>query len=137
MADNKTVAVRNVTRGIRGLNTVSGYRDLDPGEYVESVELTAAEYASAERTRYFAFGTAAKKDPAEATDDAPAPRENPTDAAAGSAPPSGAVGGGSTDELDKMDDATLRTTTAALTGKAESSLPKDREKLLALARGQA
>jgi hypothetical protein len=61
MADaTKKYTVRNTQAGIRGLNTVSGYRDLAPGETAENVELTTAEYESAKRTNYFAFGADAE-----------------------------------------------------------------------------
>jgi len=53
-------SVRNTAPGIRGLNTVQGYRDLAPGEFVESVELTDDEHKNAESTGYFVFGKGAK-----------------------------------------------------------------------------
>jgi hypothetical protein len=70
-------SVRNVAPGIRGLNTVQGYRDLAPGEFVESVELTDDEHKSADSTGYFAFGKAAKtaETAAPAGAAAPAPAE--------------------------------------------------------------
>lgn len=142
MADTSKTAVRNIAVGIRGLNTVNGYRDLAPNELAEDVELTAAELESAKRTGYFRFGTAAKADPATDGGEDVARLDNPTAAVtggpggAGAGPAPAAVGGGSTDELDKMSDADLKTTTAALVGKPVESLPDDRKKLLKLARGQ-
>lgn len=128
MADNTKTAVRNVAPGVRGLNLVTGYRDFDPNEYAESVELSAAELASAKRTNYFRFGAAAKQDPRAAPAE---PAEAPA------APPAAPSGEGQTDELDKMSDDDLRATTAALTGKTVKELEKtNREQLLKLARGE-
>lgn len=147
-ATSKT-AVRNISPGYRGLNTVQGYREFNPNEYAESVEMTAAELASAKRTGYFRFGAAAKPDPKAEAQAEIERLDNPTAAvtggpgtgagagAGGGAPTTGAVGGGSTDELDKMSDDDLKTTTAALTGKPVESLPDDRAELLKLARGEA
>jgi len=145
----KKTAVRNVAPGIRGLFLVTGYRDFAPNEYAESVEISAPEMASAKRTNYFRFGDAAKPDPKAEPAEEIERLENPTasvtggstltgDGAAGggSAPPAGAAGGGSTDELNKMSDVDLKTTTAALTGKPVESLPDDRDELLKLARGE-
>lgn len=48
-----------------------------------------------------------------------------------------AAGGGASDDLDKMDDDTLRTTAAALSGKSVEELAdQDRDALLKLARGE-
>jgi hypothetical protein len=163
MADNGTkVTVRNTARGVRGLNAVEGYREFEPGQGGE-VTLTAAERKSAESTGYFTFGADAKDaeptgDPAKlpgthAELDALAAAETITFAdgvktvaekqAAITAARAAKAGGGSVttggaqrDELDSMDDATLLTTAAALSGKPESELAgQDREALLKLARG--
>lgn len=140
-ATSKT-AVRNVAPGIRGLHAVTGYRDFAPNEFAESVEMTAAELESAKRTGYFRFGTAAKADPRAEAAEEQARLDNPTAAVTGGADGAGApgfqaAGGGSTDELDKMSDEDLKTTTAALTGKPVEELPDDRDELLKLARAQA
>jgi hypothetical protein len=166
MADNTKTSVRNVAPGIRGLNTVQGYRDLAPGELVESVELTDAEYKSAESTGYFEFGTKAKKAPAAApatstaeplpnnvpklkklardegidTGDARSAADLKTAITAGRA--AKAAGGIPTptppsDDLDNMADDDLRNTVAALTGKpATDYADTDRAALLKLARGE-
>jgi len=130
MADKK-YAVRNTTRGVRGLNTTGGYRDLEPGELAEGVELTEAEYRNAESTGYFEFGSAAKAEPEQ-----PEPTEsvdNPTDQAAPSTPG---------DDLDRMSTDDLVPTVHALTGKAPPEKKRGesdddyRARLLKLARGQ-
>lgn len=164
MANTKT-SVRNIAVGIRGLNAVSGYRDLMPGELVDEVELTADELANAKSTGYFEFGKEAKAAPApaEPTADAPLPNNVPklkklardegidvgtaTSAAdlqaaitAGRA--AKAAGGippvvAPADDLDAMADDDLRTTVAALTGKpATDYADTSRDDLLKLARGE-
>lgn len=132
MADTKKTAVRNIAPGFRGLNTTAGYREFNPNEYAESVEMTTAEFDSAKRTGYFRFGAAAKADPkAEAADqEQPKPVPNPTETTGNGG------GGAGGDELDNMSDADLKTTTAALTGKPVEELPDDRDQLLKLARGE-
>jgi hypothetical protein len=130
MAETKR-SVRNVTGGIRGLNTMQGYRDLAPGELAEGVELSKAEYDSAKRTGYFEFGAAAEKEP----EPAPPPPATPPAPSAPLAPPP------PSDELDKMSNDDLRNTVKVLTGKdapeASNDPEKDRVELLKLARGQA
>jgi pyruvate/2-oxoglutarate dehydrogenase complex dihydrolipoamide acyltransferase (E2) component len=73
-------SVRNVAPGIRGLNTVQGYRELAPGDFVESVELTDDEHKNADSTGYFAFGKAAKTAETAAPAGAAAPTPTPTPA---------------------------------------------------------
>lgn len=106
----KKVHVRNTARGIRGLHLADGLRNLEPGELLKDAEITEAELASAESTGHFAFGKAAL-----ATD------------AEGDEPQSV--------DLDALDDDTLRTTIAAITGKPAPA-DADRAALLALARGE-
>lgn len=140
-------SVRNITVGIRGLNTVDGYRDLAPGELVESVELDEAERKSADSTGYFEFGAKAKAAPAAAsgaTAPAALPRNAPklkklardegidvgeaktvdalvaaieTGRAAKTAGGIPPTGNPPADDLDNMSDDDLRNTVAALTGK--------------------
>lgn len=164
MADNTKTSVRNVAPGIRGLNLVSGYRDLAPGEFIESVELSAAEHKSAESTGYFEFGSKAKsaaKAEAAATTGADLPNNVPklkklardegidvgtaksaaalqaaiVAGRAAKAPPTPPVTPPS-DDLDNMSDDDLRNTVAAITGKPAPD-GADREALLKLARGEA
>ena len=115
--------VRNTTKGIRGLNTLAGYRDLAPGELATDIELSKAERASAESTGYFEFGKAAASEP---TADEPVP----------SAEPSPVDTPRAADDLDAMSDADLRTTVEALTGKKPGP-NTSREKLLEAARATA
>lgn len=112
MADKtKKITVRNVAPGSRGLHLVEGFRDLEPNELLEGVEITEGELASAESTGHFAFGKAAKAD-------------DQADAAASSI------------DLDALDDETLASTVAAITGKPAPA-GATRDELLALARGDA
>ena len=164
MANTKT-SVRNVAVGIRGLNTVAGYRDLAPGELVDEVELTSDELANAKSTGYFEFGKEAKAAPAPAGAAAPAelPRNAPKlkklakdegidvsnaktvdqlTAAIEAGRAAKAAGGippstPPADDLDNMADADLRNTVAALTGKPAADYEStSREDLLKLARGE-
>lgn len=161
-------AVRNTQRGIRGLNTVNGYRDLAPGEMVESVELTEAEHRNAETTGYFEFGDSGgggRGDPDKPKADDADDLDTTMDgleaiAKAEAIDLSGIAGTGTNgrvlksdvqaairaareakanpakaDDLDNMDDATLRVTVQAITGK-EPPADADRAALLKLARGQ-
>lgn len=156
--------VRNTAPGPRGINTTDGYRELAPNE-TATVELDDAEFKSASKTGYFHFDAQAKADAkadqaaasgeglpsnmpklksiakAEGVDltgktsvadiqkailDARAAKVDAANATP-PAPPS--------DDLDNMDDATLRTTVQAITGE-EPAADADRETLLKLARGQ-
>lgn len=153
--------VRNTTKGIRGLNTLAGYRDLAPGELAEDVELSDVERKNAESTGYFEFGKAAKAAPEPEQADA-LPRNAPklkalakaegidvgsatkvddlvaaieagrtAKAAGGITPPVPPV-----DDLDAMSDADLLVTVEAITGKAPPE-GATREELLAAARAPA
>lgn len=116
--------VRNQTAFVRGLHDAHGaYVELAPGEK-RTVDLNAAERASAERTTYFTFDKAA-----EAAPEPVAPAPSPPAPTAPVAPPP------PTDDLDKMSDADLLDTVAALTGNRPDD-GTDRETLLALARGE-
>ena len=159
----KKYTVRNTTNGYRGLNAVSGYVELNPGETRENVEMTDAEYKNAVGTNYFAFGSDATAAGADGEgDDLPSTHKELDKLAADEgvtfsegtktvadkqAAITAARGGGSTtptdgggaqpDELDKMNDDDLRTTAAAISGKTVDELKDtDRDGLLKLARGQ-
>jgi len=153
--------LRNTSKGIRGVNAVSGYREFGPGEVAEGVELSDAEYESAKRTGYFEFGAAAKAEAEDETDDAlpgnvpklkKLAREEGIDLGTAtsaadiqavilSARAAKAAGSGippstpPADDLDAMSDADLRDTVQAITGKPAPD-GSDREALLKLARGQ-
>lgn len=116
------VPVRNRTTFIRGLHDAHGaYHEFAPGQ-TRSVPLNHAEYTSAEGTGYFDFGKAVNE---------PLPVEPVPEPAAPPAPVTP-----QTDDLDKMSDADLFDTVAALTGERPAE-GTDREALLALARGDA
>lgn len=125
----KKYTVRNTTQGFRGLNAVSGYVELNPGEVRQGVEITDDEYRNAEGTNYFAFGADAEQEP-----EPPAPPPPP--------PPPPPPAGVQPDELDRLNDADLATTVQAITGKAapdkkaRESDEDYRARLLKLARGQ-
>lgn len=55
--------VRNIDRGLRGVNTLQGIVYLAPGEG-RDVELVAVEEASARATGWFAFGGVERAAPA-------------------------------------------------------------------------
>lgn len=154
--------VKNTAPGLRGLHTVSGFLEIEPGATVD-VEMTDGEYASALATGHFEFDgepPAAEpvvEDPNAALDKLSVGELETTATAEGvdvaaiagtgangrvlkadivaaiiakrAAPTTAAV-----DELDAMDDATLRTTVQAITG-TEPAADLDRAALLALARG--
>lgn len=159
---NKTTAIRNTAKGARGFHSVDGYVELQPGESLDSVVLSADEYASAKRTGYFAFdGSDAADDEgdepkaldemtkAELTATAEAEgvditkaKSNADKVAAIQAARDAKEAGGvpptthPTDDLDKMSDADLTATVAALTGKPAPE-GATRDELLALARNPA
>ncbi len=152
--------IRNTTKGIRGLNTEAGYRDLAPGELATDIELSDAERKSAERTGYFEFGSKAKAAPAPDAEPDALPRNAPklkklardegidvgeaksvddltaaieagrAAKAAGGIPPATPA---QPDDLDAMSDDDLRATVTAITGTAPAA-DADRAALLALAR---
>lgn len=165
MADITKTSVRNVAVGIRGLNLVDGYRDLAPGEFLESVELTAAELKSAESTGYFEFGKKAATAPPPPPPGAAEPLPNnvpklkkiardegiDVGEAKSAAELTAAIEAGRAakaaggippvappaDDLDNMSDEDLRNTVAALTGKPATDYAEtDRDALLKLARGE-
>jgi hypothetical protein len=156
--------VRNTAPGPRGLNTVDGYRELAPGETLTGVELSEAEFKSADKTGYFHFDSAAKRDAK--ADEAPGsgeglPNNMPKlkgiakaegvdisglnsvadiqkailDARTAKAAAAATPPAPPTDDLDNMSDADLRSTVQAITGD-EPAADADRETLLKLARGQ-
>lgn len=158
MADKtQTGEVTNTAKGIRGLHTVEGYQEFQPGQTL-TVELSEAEYTSAKRTGYFAFGKAAAERAAEGADDdldVTVPNLKKLAVAEGidlgdantKAEIQGAIrkaraekaaagdAGGQPDDLDNMSDADLRTTVQAITG-TEPAADATREQLLKLARGE-
>lgn len=55
MATTVKRSVHNITKGIRGLNGLTGYVELEAGETRPDVEMTEAEFENAKRTGYFEF----------------------------------------------------------------------------------
>lgn len=151
--------IKNISTGIRGFNAESGLVEIAPGTTAENVEISDAELRSSARTGWFEIDgstEAPEEGPADDLDTTvPKLREI---AKAESVDLSGltskadiqgairaartvkaeqGTGGGNSD-LDAMDDATLLTTAAAITGKPEAELQgKSRDELLRLARGDA
>jgi len=152
-------SIKNTQRGIRGVNTVDGPLDIEPGATVDDVELSDGEYRVAKRTGWFEFGDESggggSGDPdggksaddldttiaklreiaaAEGVDLSGLTAKADIQAAIRAAREAKASGA---DELDGLDDDTLRTTVAALTGKSVDELAEtDRAGLLALARAK-
>lgn len=155
--------VRNIAPGPRGINAVSGYVEIAPGQSITDLELTEAEFESAKGTGHFEFGKGTKgapaptTKPAENTGDLPKnvmqlrkiARDEQIDLGdassvadiqaaivAGRAAKAAAAagGGGQADALDAMDDDALRDTVAVITGKPAPA-DADRATLLTLARG--
>lgn len=157
MADKtQSGEVTNTAKGIRGLHTVDGYQEFQPGQTL-TVEMSEAEYNSAKRTGYFAFGKAAAEKAAAGSDDdldvtvaklreiavaedidldgATAKADIQEAIRKGRAAKASAGGEQPNDDLDNMNDADLRTTVQAITG-TEPAADATREQLLKLARGQ-
>lgn len=149
--------IKNISSGIRGFNAESGLVEIAPGQTAEDVEISDAELKSSGRTGWFEIdGSTDAPDTGPADDlDATVPKLREIAKAEGvdlsgltskadiqgairiarAAKESGATGG---DAIDDMDDATLLTTAAALTGKPEAELQgTPRDELLRLARGDA
>lgn len=154
-----THTIKNISTGIRGFNSVDGLVELLPGATVSGVEVNDAELRVSSRTGWFEIDgstDAAEEGPADDLDvTVPKLREiakaeevdlqgltakadiQAAIRAARIGKAESGNGGGNSD-LDAMDDATLLTTAAAITGKPEADLiGKDRAELLALARGEA
>lgn len=154
--------VKNISTGIRGFHSTEGLVEIAPGQVAEGVEISGAELKSAKRTGWFEIdgdadegGEGGEQQQADDLDTTvPKLREiakgegvdlsGMTSKAdiqgairvARASKPAGGTGSGG-DELDAMDDATLRSTVQAITGKSEADVADlDRAALLALARGE-
>ena len=150
--------IKNISTGIRGFNSVDGLVEIAPGQTAEGVEMVDAELRASSRTGWFEIDgstEAAEEGPADDLDvtvpklreiakaenvdlsglTAKADIQGAIRAARTVKAETGNGGGG--DAIDAMDDATLLTTAAALTGKPEAELQgKPRDELLRLARGE-
>lgn len=152
--------VKNISTGIRGFYASTGLVELPVGATAENVEISDAELRSAQGTGWFEIDgstdkpAAEEKGPADDLDTTVAELKKIAEAegvelehnankaaiqqAIRDARTAKAQGGAGTSELDGMDDATLLTTTAAITGTPEADLQgKDRDELLRLARGES
>lgn len=149
--------IKNISTGIRGFNSVDGLVEIAPGQTAEGVEMVDAELRASSRTGWFEIDgstEAAEEGPADDLDTTVpklrelAKAENvDLSGLTAKADIQGAIraartvkaeaGNGGGDAIDAMDDATLLTTAAALTGKPEAELQgKPRDELLRLARGE-
>jgi len=158
MPDTIKTTVTNGARGLRGLHTVNGFVELEPGQAL-SVELTEAEFESAESTGYFVFGDALSLPGPVDVDDLDTTEAKLREIAAAEGIDLSTVTGtgangrvlkadvqaviraareksASADPLDDLDDATLIATVEAVTGKPAPA-EADRETLLRLARGES
>lgn len=156
--------IKNIASGIRGFHDAKhGLVNLEPGQEVDDAELTAAERESAESTGYFEIDGEATAGPASDPDDPTAALDKNsvgelTDMATAEGVDVDAIEGTGAngrvlkadlvaaivakraapakpaDELDGMDDATLRATVQAITG-TEPAADATREQMLAAARG--
>ena len=155
---NRKITVTNAAPGIRGFNAVQGLIELAPGQTVEGVEVPEGEVPVMERTGWFTLnsgggghGDPDKPQQRAAGDDldttvaelrAIAEREGvDLSGLTAKADIQAAIrahrAGDSGDELDGMDEDTLRTTVSAITGKSEADVADlDRAALLRLARGE-
>jgi hypothetical protein len=151
--------IKNISTGIRGFNAESGLVEIAPGQTAEGVEISDAELRSSARTGWFEIdGSTDEPDTGPVDDiDTTVPKLRELAKAEGvdlsgltsKADIQGAIraartvaadkaAGGGASDLDAMDDATLLTTAAAITGKPEAELQgSDRDELLRLARGEA
>lgn len=151
--------VKNISTGIRGFHSTSGLIEIAPGQTAENVEISDAELRSSARTGWFEIDgstDAPEEGPADDLDTTvPKLREIAKaesvdlQGLTAKADIQGAIraartvkaeqgNGGGNSDLDAMDDATLLTTAAAITGKPEAELQgKPRDELLRLARGEA
>lgn len=156
-----TVTIKNTARALRGVNTDNGLVYIEPGETAE-VEVSGGNLKAARAKSYFEFdGKVDESDDAESQgdglDDKSVGDLDKIIAAEGVKLPetgSGKDGGivkadkvaairahregpaAPTDELDGMDDETLRATVQAITGD-EPPADADRATLLGLARGNS
>ena len=152
--------VKNISTGIRGFHSADGLVELAPGtSTTEPVEISAHEYASAKRTGWFDMDGEPDSSRRRRQGPRRRPRYDDPQAARNRQGRvgrprwhdeqerySGAIrlartakadGGSGNDALDAMDDATLRSTVQAITGKTEADVADlDRPALLALARGE-
>jgi hypothetical protein len=156
-----SVSIKNTARGMRGVNTVGGLVYLNPNETRDDLDVADAELAAMRNdTPYFEINGKAPAAPAAAdslddmsvadltklaADEGVTLPEKGTGAndrvvkadivkAITDARVAAGAGTGEPDELDAMDDDTLRATVQALTGEAAPA-DADRTALLALARG--
>lgn len=155
-----THMIKNISTGIRGVNAVDGLVEIGAGQTATDVEMTDGELRSSARTGWFEIDgstDAPAEGPADDLDvTVPKLREiakleevdlqgltakgdiQGAIRAARTVKAEQAGKGAGSDAIDEMDDATLLTTAAALTGKPESELQgKDRDELLRLARGES
>lgn len=152
-----THTVKNISTGIRGFYATTGLVELEKGASAEGVEISDAELRSAQGTGWFEIDGSTDAPEADGDDlettvaelkkiaerehvelehnmNKAAIQQAIRDKRAGA---DDGAGAGPT-ELDAMDDATLLTTTAAITGTPEAELQgKGRDELLRLARGEA
>lgn len=153
-----THKIKNISTGIRGFNAVDGLVEIAPGQTAENVEISDAELRSSGRTGWFEIDGSTDAPDLGPADDLDTTvlalrqiaKEESVDLSGltAKADIQGAIRAartvkaeqeakGSTSDLDAMDDATLLTTAAAITGKPETELQgKDRDELLKLARGE-
>jgi hypothetical protein len=150
--------IKNISTGIRGFNSVDGLVEIAPGTTAENVEISDGELRSSARTGWFEIDGSTDAPETGPVDDldttVPKLREiakaETVDLSGltSKADIQGAIRAARTvkaeqagkggDAIDEMDDATLLTTAAALTGKAEADLQgTPRDELLRLARGEA
>lgn len=153
------VTIKNTARGLRGVNTDNGLVYIEPGA-TETLDVSGKELESARSRSYFEFdGKAAEADTddseqGDGLDDLRTAELEKLIADEGvTLPENGSGSGGrivnddrvaairaareakaNPDELDGMDDETLRNTVTAITG-TEPPADADRDALLGLARG--
>lgn len=154
-----THTIKNISTGIRGVNAVGGLVEIGPGQTATDVEMTDAELRSSGHTGWFEIDDAPEEGPADDLDTTVAKlreiakaetvdlsgltsKADIQDAIRAArtvkAEQEAKGAGGGNSDLDAMDDATLLTTAAAITGKPEAELQgKSRDELLRLARGEA
>lgn len=145
---------KNISTGIRGFNAVAGLVEIAPGQTAKDIDVTDAEVASSARTGWFEIdGSTDAPDADDLETTVPKLRAiadaeevdlsgltAKADIQAAIRAKRAAAGAASraADAVDGMDDATLLTTAAAITGKPEGELQGlERDELLKLARGES